>query len=994
MSGVTCQAMISLTSGRRRREVPRATDHPTDRAREGHASRPRTVAHEPVDGGTVAHLTEVDPQASRRWNGQGSANGRRYDPNGGLPAPKGPGQGVAVDSRILGELEATFPSGLVTFLFSDIVGSTALWEEEADNMAAVMARHDAVIGAAVLDRGGVVVKSTGDGLMAAFDDATSGVTAAADVQRALSTEAWAVPITVRTGLHTGPGHPERGDYFGPTVNRAARIAGAAHPGQILISAATAALLKGWTLRDLGEHHLRGIGPMRLQQVLVAGLPTEFPRLATALLAVDLPSTNTTFVGRAADAEAVGRLVESHRLVTLVGAGGGGKTRLAIEVAGRLAGRFPDGVRFADLATVTDSTRLTDVVVRSLGLADDPMGIDPLARLSSYLADRAVLCVLDNCEHVLDASATLSEAVLARPGRTVLLATSREPLGVLGEQVYVVPSLDFGTDAVRLFADRAAEARANFRVDDTQRVTIAQICQRLDGMPLAIELAAARIAHLSPTQLLARLDNRFRLLTGGRRRVERHQTLAATLDWSHDLLEPTHRVALRRLAVFPASFSLEAADAVAGVSDVVESLGSLVAKSLVQVVDDGEQLRYRLLETVRLYAEAKLLDAGEVAECQARHRDWVLDWLESIPFEERWLGDVDFLTGEYPSVRAALELSAAERNLEAVARIASSVDWARSDAWKEGKRWCEEAAAADDLSLNLQAQVYVVLWRVMAMSLRGSTDWSARNSWAQRAIDASVGRASPVHAVALVSRGLGAAVWAAERRDESLARRATAWAEAGIRMIEQFPVPWRMYCRLVTGGTYTVLSLTGLRRAEQAERHYVAGLAEAPPGAPYLGLRAGLCGHLALHRLVSGDTSGAVALAREARVEDARSPLWGWESSLALALVFALGEVGDTDAALQELRAYDTAARRVDWGLGRETVVLYGGVLAALREDWEMASRLLSAGERSVFRSPAIALLYFAFRDRVRAELGPELSRKMRDEGRTMRLADALDAALY
>jgi predicted ATPase/class 3 adenylate cyclase len=899
---------------------------------------------------------------------------------------------MAVDFRIRGEGEATFPSGVVTFLFSDMVGSTPLWEEDADAMATVVARHDALIGAAVLGHGGVVVKSTGDGLMAAFDEATSGVSAAADAQRALSTEVWAVPIAVRTGLHTGPGHPERGDYFGPTVNRAARIAGAAHPGQILVSATTAALLKGWTLRDLGEHHLRGIGPMQLQQVLVTGLPSEFPRLATALLAVDLPSPNTTFVGRAADVEAVGRLLESHRLVTLAGAGGCGKSRLAIEVAGRLAGRFPDGVRFADLATVADSTHIADVVVRTLGLADDPTGADPLARLSNYLAERAVLCVVDNCEHVLDASATLSEAILARPGRTVLLATSREPLGVLGEQVYVVPSLDFDTDAVRLFADRAAESRADFRVDDTQHETVVRICQRLDGMPLAIELAAARIGHLSPTQLLGRLDDRFGLLTSGRR-VERHQTLAATLDWSHDLLEPTDRVALRRFAVFPASFSLEAAEAVAGIGDIVRSLGSLVAKSLVQVVDDAGQLRYRLLETVRLYAESKLVDAGEAGECRVRHRDWVLDWLESIPFEERWLGDVDFLTGEYQNVRAALEFSTAGGHMEAVARIASGVDWARSEAWKEGKRWCEEAAAAGHLPPELQTQLYVVLWRIMAMSLRGSTDWSARNSWAQRAVDASGGRASPLHAVALVSRGLGAAVWAAEGRDEPLAQRATALAEAGVAMIEQFPAPWRMYCRLVAGGTYTVLSLTGLRSVELAEHHYFAGLADAPR-APYIGLGAGLCGHLALHRLVSGDTNGAVRLAREAQVEDARSPLWGWESSLALALVVALGEVGDIDAARRELRAYDAAARRVDWGLGRETVVLYGGVLAALREDWEMASRLLSAGEPSVFRSPAIALLYFTFRDQVRAELGPKLSRKMRNEGRKMLLADALDAALY
>ncbi len=266
---------------------------------------------------------------------------------------------------------------------------------------------------------------------------------------------WAVPIGVRTGLHTGPGRPERGDYFGPTVNRAAASPAPLIQARYSSRRPQRLLLEGWTLRDLGEHNLRGIGPMRLQQVLVTGLPSEFPSLATALLVVDLPSPNTTLVGRAADVEAVGQLIDSHRLVTLAGAGGCGKTRLAIEVAGRLAARFPDGVRFVDLATVTDSTQVADVVVRTLGLADDPTGADPLGRLSSYLADRAVLCVVDNCEHVLDVSATLSEAILARPGRTVLLATSREPLGILGEQTYVVPSLDFDTDAVRLFADRAA-----------------------------------------------------------------------------------------------------------------------------------------------------------------------------------------------------------------------------------------------------------------------------------------------------------------------------------------------------------------------------------------------------------------------------------------------------------------------------------------------------------------------------------------------------------
>jgi class 3 adenylate cyclase len=446
------------------------------------------------------------------------------------------------------------PSGAVTFLFTDIVGSTKLWEEQPDEMRAAVADQDQIVRAAVAAHDGVVVKSTGDGLIAVFHDAPSAASAAVDAQLAVTRGAGGVPVALRMGLHTGSARPDNGDYQGPAVNRAARVAAQAYAGQILVSGATAALLEEWSLRDVGEHRLAGLPPMRLFQVVTPELPIDFPPLTTAVPRVDLPSSPTTFVGRGDEVDTIRRLVEQHRLVTMTGVGGCGKTRLAIETAASLEATFPDGVHLADLAAVTDSDRVNDAVIAALGLASDGTGRDPAERIAAYLADRAVLCVLDNCEHVVDACAELANAVINRSGSSRLLATSREPLGVVGEQVYVVPPLDVDTEAVQLFADRAAEARAGFTVGETNRSTVAEICRRLDGLPLAIELAAATIAHLSPVQVLERLDDRFRLLTGGRGRRQRHQTLAATLDWSHDLLSPTERLVLRRLAAFPATFS--------------------------------------------------------------------------------------------------------------------------------------------------------------------------------------------------------------------------------------------------------------------------------------------------------------------------------------------------------------------------------------------------------------------------------------------------------
>jgi predicted ATPase/class 3 adenylate cyclase len=891
---------------------------------------------------------------------------------------------------------AEFPTGSVTFLFTDLERSTALWEQHPDAMRAALTRHDEILRSAVESYGGTPVKTTGDGLIAVFATASDAVTAAVAAQTELMSEAWPLPevLRARMGLHTGHAELRDGDYHGPTVNRAARVAGVAHPGQILVSSATASLLEGSALRDLGEQRLRGLPAMRLHQVMAPGLADDYPPLATAPQAVDLPSPPTMFVGRDAEVGVVGQLIGEHRLVTLAGAGGAGKTRLAIAAAERLADRFPDGVRFADLAAVTDEARVADVVVHALGLADDPTAADPLARLSAYMTDRALLCVVDNCEHVLDACARVVEAIVSCPGPSRLLATSRESLGVFGEQVFVVPSLDTDTDAVRLFADRAAEARADFVVDETNRAVVAEICRRLDGIPLAIELAAPRIAHLSPPQILERLDDRFRLLTGGPRRVPRHQTLGATLDWSHDLLDREGQKVLRRLAVFPASFTLEAAEAVVEADDIVEAMGSLVSRSLVQVLDDGDRLRYRLLESIRLYADAHLAAAGEVHRSRARHRDWVVDWLESIPLEQRWFGDADLLAAEHPSIRAALEWSAAEGDADTFARIATGVDWARGEYWREGLAWSRDAAAADGLAPGLRLQALVMHLRLSGLEVRGPGDHSEGKRQAERAIAVARGEPSPLHAYALTSRAVAAAVLAARSGDDSLASGAAEWAEAGVEMSEQFGAPWQMFCRLLAGNAYATLAFVSLGDVELAEAHYAVAIDAAPPASSYRGLRALLSAHLALHRVVAGDTTGALVLARDALVDNALSWVLRQGDPMVLALAVVLGASTDFEAARRQLRDYDLTARRADFVLGADMVVVYGGVLAAQRGDWETAAKLLAAGDRSIYRSPATALLYFTFRDRARAALGSRRSRQLRDEGRAMPLAEAHEAALH
>jgi predicted ATPase/DNA-binding SARP family transcriptional activator len=884
---------------------------------------------------------------------------------------------------------AELPGGTVTFLFTDVGDSTRLWESRTDEMAKVIARHDQLVTAAVAHHDGWVVKSVGDGVMAVFARAADGVAAAVSIQRDVADEDWPVPIAVRIGLHTGVADAVDGDYHAPAVNRAARVAAAAHPEQILVTSATAALTEEWEMRDLGEHELRGLSPTRLFQVTAPGLREDFTPLATRHYEVDLPVPPTTFVGRDTELAAVSDLLRDHRLVTITGAGGSGKTRLALEAATRLAPDFADGVYFADLATAVTDEQATDAVADALGLSAGSESPEPRGRIAAFLAERHVLCVVDNCEHLLDATADLAESVLAQPGESRLVATSREPLGVMGEQVFVVPSLEIATEAVRLFADRAAEARAGFEVDDGSRALIGEICQRLDGIPLAIELAAASVTHLSPAQVLERLDDRFRVLTGGRRRVERHQTLAATLDWSHDLLSSDEQQVLRRLAAFPGTFSLEAAEAVARV-DLATILGSLVAKSLVQVVDAGDRLRYRLLETVRLYCEAKLADAGEAETFRARHRDWILGWLESIPLEERWLGDVDYLAAEQASIRAALDWSSDEGDSTAVAKLASSVDWSRSEAWREARRRCKEVVAAE-IPDDVRLRVLVMLWWFGPLS-------SGDRVWGKEAIDLSEGTESALRALDLVGHGLRMTVPAIDRRDEELGRRALEWTEAGVAMSEKFSDPWRACCRFFAGNAHAShQGGRGLGKLPvdlaRTNEHFRAGLEVSPRAAPYLNLRAAIAGVFAITLLIAGDAGRALDLARGAYGDS--QPLRPgalfpyWQHARGMALAVTLGETGDDGGARRALREYLESMRRTDWGLGLQSVLILGGVLAAQRGDPETAARLFGAGAPALRRTPSDGLLYITYRDRVRALLGSDRARALRDEGRSMTLDDAL-----
>jgi predicted ATPase/class 3 adenylate cyclase/DNA-binding CsgD family transcriptional regulator len=559
------------------------------------------------------------------------------------PSPAAANRTWSAPTWTLPELPAPPPTGTVTFLLTDIVGSTPRWEAAPDAMAAAVGLHYEILDLAVARYGGVrpVEQGEGDSMVAAFARASDAVAAALDAQRTLTEQVWpaGADLVVRMAVHTGEARlREQLYYVGPSIIRTARLRSLAHGGQVLLSAVTADLLVDAlparaTLLPLGIHRLKGMcQPEQVFQLAHPELPPQFPPLhSQAVRPHNLPAELTSFVGRETELAALGDLMGRHRLVTVVGTGGCGKTRIAAQHAAEHNDRFTDGTWWVDLSTVDGPAAVAPAVLGALGLA--ATGQDPTDRAIAYLAQRNALVVLDNCEHVVDAAAAFAQALLGACPDVRALATSREPLGITGEAVWRLaplalpqpmpePSTEhlLDADAVQLFLARAAAARPGFTAGAATAPVVAAICARLDGIPLAIELAAARVRALTPDRLLAGLADRFAVLTSGSRTGQpRQQTLAGCVEWSHDLLSEPERVLLRRLAVFVGSFDLDAAEAVAGSEPldplrVLTLLSDLVDKSL--VVFDGE--RYRLLVTIREFATPRLEAAGEEASARAAH----------------------------------------------------------------------------------------------------------------------------------------------------------------------------------------------------------------------------------------------------------------------------------------------------------------------------------------------------------------------------------------
>jgi predicted ATPase/class 3 adenylate cyclase/DNA-binding CsgD family transcriptional regulator len=633
---------------------------------------------------------------------------------------------------------AELPTGTVTLLLADVEGSTRLWETQPGAMTAAVAQLDQALAKATATYNGVrpVEQGEGDSFVIAFTRAADAVACALDLQRTPL-----APIKLRIGLHTGDVQlRDEGNYIGPTINRTARLRDLAHGGQTLLSGATEPLVVDQlppevTLTDLGTHRLRDLPrPERAIQLCHPDLRNDFPPLHTLnnVAAERLPVQLTSFIGRQSEMKGIREALAENRLVTLTGAGGAGKTRLAVQVAATITTEYADGVWYVDLAPITDPDVVSVTVARALGLPDQP-GRSTVDVLLRFIRDRQMLMLLDNCEHLLDATADLIAALLAGCPALTLLTTSREPIGVPGEVSWRVPSLSLADEAIELFSDRARRTKPDFRVTATSTETVTEICRRLDGLPLAIELAAARVRALSPNEILHSLHDTFRLLTGGARTaVRRQQTLRASVDWSHALLSEPEQILFRRLAVFFGGFDLDAAQALAGEAgemeryQVLDQLTLLVDKSLVVADDSPRGTRYRLLETVRQYAQEKLSESREGNDARTRHRDHYTATADLLnaPAGADHQRRIDQAGTEIDNLRAAFAWSREAGDTELALTLASSLLplWLSRGLMQEGLNWLTAAlddANRDDIEAP-EERLRAAVGRAVLESFRGMT----------------------------------------------------------------------------------------------------------------------------------------------------------------------------------------------------------------------------------------------------------------------------------
>jgi predicted ATPase/class 3 adenylate cyclase len=626
------------------------------------------------------------------------------------------------------------PTGTVTFLFTDIEGSTRLLQSLGERWPATLEEHNRLLRQAIREAEGVDVHTEGDSFFAVFRSATASVAAAVAAQRALAEHPWQPEATVRVrmGMHTGEGAVGGDDYVGLDVHRAARIAAAGHGGQVLISAAAAELVRadlpvGVGLHDLGEHRLKDLArPERIHQLIIEGLPGEFPHIRSLETPTNLPIQRTSFVGREREVAEINDLLRGPGLLTLTGTGGSGKTRLALQAARELLHAYPDGVFFVDLAPITDPSLVPSSIADAIGVkAEGPRPV--LDTLRDQLRDREMLLVLDNFEQVVEAASVASDLLDGAP-RMRILITSREPLHVAGEQELAVPPMALpnaqetrGPDelmrceSVALFVQRAAAVDPRFRLTDANVEAVAELCLRLDGLPLAIELAASRVKLLSPQAILDRLGRRLELLTGGPVNLPaRQRTLREAIGWSHDLLQESERVALRRLSVFAGGWTLEAAEVVANLGgelggDGLELLSSLVDKSLVRRMATGEEeVRFGMLEVIREFGAEQLESAAEDQETRDRHASFFLEMAEAAEphlrglERKRWLDQLEL---DHDNLRAALRRALDASHTDNGMRLVAALwrFWHLHGHLAEGRRWAEEVLALPGSSARSAAR---------------------------------------------------------------------------------------------------------------------------------------------------------------------------------------------------------------------------------------------------------------------------------------------------
>ena len=630
------------------------------------------------------------------------------------------------------------PTGTVSFLFTDIEASTKLLQQLGDAYVGLLDDHHRILQCAIEDAGGVRVSTDGDGVFGAFSRAHDAVTAAAAAQLELKQKGWPdnVEVRVRMGIHTGEGVIGPEGYVGIDVHRASRISAASSGGQVLVSDATRSLVesglqKHLGLRDLGYHRFKDLNdPEHIFQLLIEGLPGEFPAL-TPLDDVrnNLPLQLTSFVGREAELDELKDLLVASRLITLTGVGGTGKTRLAYRLAVNATKQFPDGVWVAELARISDPNLVANELATEMGVRPQPGEL--IARtLASVVQHQKVLIILDNCEHLLDASAELTSDLLHAGPNVKMIATSREALGVVGEVSYPVASLGLPKgeladdedalryDAIELFAKRAALVRPGFSVTENNVGAVVQICRRLDGVPLAIELAAARVRALSPEDIAAHLDDRFRFLTGGSRTaLPRQQTLEATVAWSYDHLSEAERLMFGRLSVFSGGFTMETAASVCAgdgleVYDIDDLVLGLIDKSMIMMEEEETGTRYRLLETLRQYARDRLSEQADPDQLRRKHAEVFVGLAERLD---------DFLRGpnqvvavrqmgaEHDNLRIALTWAQDAGEPVLVLRFVAALGlyWDLAGHWAEGRAWMSEAPFEDE-SLPLDLRIRATL----------------------------------------------------------------------------------------------------------------------------------------------------------------------------------------------------------------------------------------------------------------------------------------------